>query len=147
MNKVWIRIGIFCFIVLFCDGKPHIRGSPRLPCRRETAAHRALHRNRRSSVRFDLGLIETCAEETCGQIAGENFIRPDLIEPYRVQKRPMVASGLHPSFRWKQVISRGPQIRLKGTETVCHVCRRKNKNTGLKSMHELGDRHQENKRG
>lgn len=125
LAKVWIMIRIPCFILLLCDRQPHIRGSPRITCRRETAAHRDLRRNRRGSVRFDLGLIKTCTHETCGQIAGENFIRLDLIEPYQAQRRPTVASGLHLSFKWKQVISRSPQILLKGTETVCHVCREK----------------------
>lgn len=48
LANIWIRIQIFCFILLLCDGQ---RFST---CRCKMAAHRDLR-----FIRFHLGLIET----------------------------------------------------------------------------------------
>lgn len=63
----------FCFLLLFL----HIKGS-RPDQMNDTAIiiRRDAFRNMFVSSRFDPKLIETCVQETCGQLAGENFIRP-----------------------------------------------------------------------
>lgn len=84
---------------------------PRSP---RTKGKSDLLRNWYGFVQFNLELIETFVLETCGQITEENKIRLDLIELYRPMKKPIMGSGLHPSSKWRQVISRrhGPQTQL-----------------------------------
>lgn len=57
-------------------------------------------------IKFNLELIETYGLETCGQITKENEIRLDLIELYQAMKRLIMKSVLHPSSKWRQVISK-----------------------------------------
>lgn len=57
-------------------------------------------------IQFNLKLIETCVLETHGQISKDNEIRRDLIELYRAMKKPTMASALHLSPEWRQVIGK-----------------------------------------
>lgn len=70
--------------------------------------------------------------ETCGQITKENEIRLDLIELYRAKKKPIEESGLHPSSKWRQVISKDmAQINenQKGRLETVHTQRQTRENT------------------
>lgn len=62
-------------------------------------------------IKFNLELIETYGLETCGQITKENEIRLDLIELYQAMKRLIMKSVLHPSCKWRQVISKDVSYR------------------------------------